>query len=137
MWYNGDCYTLKSMLLRNLHIFFIFSLLLGYFCDVLDDLGLTPSTELQNLLALLKAKPEAFDKVAKGKSHLLVRKVTLMRRLKWKIFNLSLSWMYSYLLMNIVIKYIFIKHVTFCLLKIFAIYLIRSLFFPVLWLYFF
>ena len=56
--------------------------LLGYFCDVLDDLGLTPSSELQNLLALLKVKPEAFDKEAKGKSHLLVRKVTLMRRLK-------------------------------------------------------
>lgn len=55
---------------------------IGYFCDVLDDLGLTPSTELQNLLALLKVKPEVFDKEAKGKSHLLVRKVTLMRRIK-------------------------------------------------------
>lgn len=58
------------------------SLSLGYFCDVLDDLGLTPSLDLQNLLTLMKAKPEDFDKEAKGKSHILVRKINAMRRLR-------------------------------------------------------
>ncbi|XP_054714505.1 conserved oligomeric Golgi complex subunit 7-like [Uloborus diversus] len=55
---------------------------IGYFCDVLDDLGLMPSTDLQNLLSLLKAKPEVFEKEAKGKSHILVRKITAMRMLR-------------------------------------------------------
>ncbi|KAG8182519.1 hypothetical protein JTE90_002057 [Oedothorax gibbosus] len=51
---------------------------ISYFCDVLDDLGLTPSTDFQHLLSLLKVKPEKFDSEAKGKPHILVRKVTAM-----------------------------------------------------------
>ncbi|KFM79726.1 Conserved oligomeric Golgi complex subunit 7, partial [Stegodyphus mimosarum] len=40
---------------------------IGYFCDVLDDLGLSPSADLQHLLSLLKAKPETFETESKGK----------------------------------------------------------------------
>ncbi|GIY61541.1 conserved oligomeric Golgi complex subunit 7 [Caerostris darwini] len=55
---------------------------ISYFCDVLDDLGLTPSSDLQNLLALLKSKPDTFELEAKNKPPLIVRKVSAMRKLR-------------------------------------------------------
>ncbi|XP_035211268.1 conserved oligomeric Golgi complex subunit 7-like isoform X2 [Stegodyphus dumicola] len=55
---------------------------IGYFCDVLDDLGLFPSADLQHLLSLLKAKPETFETESKGKPQVLVRKIQTMRKLR-------------------------------------------------------
>ncbi|GFY65548.1 conserved oligomeric Golgi complex subunit 7 [Trichonephila inaurata madagascariensis] len=55
---------------------------ISYFCDVLDDLGLTPSPDLQNLLALLKVKPDKFDSEARNKPPLIVRKVSAMRKVR-------------------------------------------------------
>ncbi|XP_015928975.2 conserved oligomeric Golgi complex subunit 7 isoform X1 [Parasteatoda tepidariorum] len=53
---------------------------ISYFCDVLDDLGLIPSTNLQNLLSLLKAAPDKYELEAKNKPIQVVRKISAMRK---------------------------------------------------------
>ncbi|XP_067125689.1 conserved oligomeric Golgi complex subunit 7 [Centruroides vittatus] len=54
---------------------------IGYVCDVLDDLGLSPSDNLGNLLLLLKASSRDYAKTAQGKPEHLVKTVKAMRKL--------------------------------------------------------
>lgn len=54
---------------------------IGYLCDVLDDLGLSPSENLCNLLLLLKASSQDYSKTAQGKPEYLVKTVKVMRKL--------------------------------------------------------
>ncbi|GFS71825.1 conserved oligomeric Golgi complex subunit 7 [Nephila pilipes] len=79
-----DCYCENILKISNLKNNAANQLVtdISYFCDVLDDLGLTPSPDLQNLLALLKAKPDKFESEAKNKPPLIVRKVSAMRKLR-------------------------------------------------------
>lgn len=56
---------------------------ISYFCDVLDDLGLVPPATLQQLMVLLKAKPEEFQTSAiSGIPAILVNSVKSMRKIK-------------------------------------------------------
>lgn len=48
---------------------------IGYLCDVLDDLGLSPSENLCNLLLLLKASSQDYSKTAQGKPEYLVKTI--------------------------------------------------------------
>lgn len=79
-----DCYCENILKISNLKNNASNQLVtdISYFCDVLDDLGLTPSPDLQNLLALLKAKPDKFESEARNKPPLIVRKVSAMRKLR-------------------------------------------------------
>lgn len=54
---------------------------IGYLCDVLDDLGLSPSENLCNLLLLLKASSQDYSKTAQGKPEYLVKTIKVMRKL--------------------------------------------------------
>lgn len=51
---------------------------IGYLCDVLDDLGLSPSENLCNLLLLLKASSQDYSKTAQGKPEYLVKTIKVM-----------------------------------------------------------
>ncbi|CAN7997382.1 unnamed protein product [Ixodes hexagonus] len=55
---------------------------IGYLCNVLDDLGLPPLENLQQLAALLKSPPQEFAAVAVGKPSQLVQTVRMMRGMR-------------------------------------------------------
>lgn len=55
---------------------------IGYLCNVLDDLGLQPLENLQQLAALLRSPPNQFAQVAVGKPSQLVQTVRMMRGLR-------------------------------------------------------
>lgn len=50
-----------------------------YLINVMDALGLQPSRTLQNILMLLKAKPEDYRQVSKGLPRRLATTVAAMR----------------------------------------------------------
>lgn len=55
---------------------------ISYLCNVLDDLGLPPLENLQQMVALLKSTPEEFSAVAVGKPSQLVQTIRMMRGIR-------------------------------------------------------
>lgn len=54
-----------------------------YLINVMDALGLQPSRTLQNIVTLLKAKPEDYRQVSKGLPRRLAATVATMRAVNY------------------------------------------------------